>query len=268
MLCFSVSGYTQSSSNLLNGILPLLLDCSGSNCPVDIRSRHRTVFYNTPPLNPPNGYWEYLPEDYDDPAESPLLIFYHGIAQNGDGSSDLGLLLRHGPPRLINENNWDNEYPFVVLSPQHNGLFCPSANEVNNFIQFAKTQYDIDEQRIYLTGLSCGAIGIWSYLGNFLNNDVAAAVPIAGNGVSAWNSRGCDLTAINICAFHGDADPTVPVSGTNVPMDGMAACDPGTGEQIKTIYPGVEHDSWTQTYDGSAGHDIYEWMLGKSLPVP
>jgi len=29
-----------------------------------------------------------------------------------------------------------------------------------------------------------------------------------------------------------------------------------------TIYPGVGHDSWTRTYDGSAGHDIYTWMLG------
>ena len=28
-----------------------------------------------------------------------------------------------------------------------------------------------------------------------------------------------------------------------------------------TIYPGVGHDSWTRTYDGSAGHDVFGWML-------
>jgi hypothetical protein len=27
------------------------------------------------------------------------------------------------------------------------------------------------------------------------------------------------------------------------------------------IYPGVGHDSWSATYDGSGGHDIYAWML-------
>jgi hypothetical protein len=28
------------------------------------------------------------------------------------------------------------------------------------------------------------------------------------------------------------------------------------------VYPGVDHDSWTRTYDLTAGNDIYEWMLG------
>jgi hypothetical protein len=29
----------------------------------------------------------------------------------------------------------------------------------------------------------------------------------------------------------------------------------------KTIYPGVGHNSWDRTYDGSAGHDVFEWLL-------
>ena len=29
-----------------------------------------------------------------------------------------------------------------------------------------------------------------------------------------------------------------------------------------TVYAGIDHDSWTGTYDESAGHDIYEWLLG------
>ena len=28
-----------------------------------------------------------------------------------------------------------------------------------------------------------------------------------------------------------------------------------------TVYPGVGHDSWDRTYDLSAGHDIYSWLL-------
>jgi hypothetical protein len=31
-----------------------------------------------------------------------------------------------------------------------------------------------------------------------------------------------------------------------------------------TVYPGVDHDSWTRTYDLSAGHDIYAWMLDQT----
>ena len=42
----------------------------------------------------------------------------------------------------------------------------------------------------------------------------------------------------------------------------LNACTPAPSVPPKlTIYPGVGHDSWTRTYDGSAGHDIYAWML-------
>jgi hypothetical protein len=30
----------------------------------------------------------------------------------------------------------------------------------------------------------------------------------------------------------------------------------------------VDHDSWTRTYDLSAGHDIYDWLLGFTVPAP
>jgi hypothetical protein len=32
--------------------------------------------------------------------------------------------------------------------------------------------------------------------------------------------------------------------------------------------PGVGHDSWTRTYDLSAGNDVYSWLLGFSRPSP
>jgi len=118
---------------------------------------------------------------------------------------------------------------------------------------------------VYLTGLSCGGIGSWAYLGKYLDAQLAAMVPIAADGASAWNSKGCDLAKVAIWAFHGDADGTVGVYGTNAPMDGLAGCaSPPAKETKKTIYPGVGHNSWDMTYDLSAGHDIYAWMLGKA----
>jgi hypothetical protein len=50
-------------------------------------------------------------------------------------------------------------------------------------------------------------------------------------------------------------------------MDQLAACPaPPALEIKKTIYPGVGHDSWSRTYDLSAGHDVYAWMLSKTRP--
>jgi predicted peptidase len=216
------------------------------------------------------GYWEYLPGGYPSAgAQWPLLVALHGIGENGNGTTDLPKVLNVGITKLINQDMWPGDRPFVVLMPQHVGGGCPNANEIQAFIDYGITNYDIDPRFVYLTGLSCGAIGAWNYLGQHLDSQIAAMVPIAGLGGSAWNAAGCDLGKVAIWAFHGDEDPTVSVDGTNVPMDGLAGCpSPPALENIKTIYPDVFHNSWDMTYNLSAGHDIYTWMLGFSKPMP
>ncbi|MCK6538288.1 MAG: hypothetical protein L6Q84_35385 [Polyangiaceae bacterium] len=198
----------------------------------------------------------------------PLMVFLHGVGENGSGdATELAKVKAAGPPKLIGKDQWPNSRPFVVLSPQHPGGGCPSAAEVHDFITFAIGAYPIDPKRVYLTGLSCGAIGSWSYVGAHLNEKIAAFVSIAGDGKGAWGKQGCKLGQVPIWAFHGDQDGTVDVSGTKVPMEGLAQCTaPAPVAAKMTIYPGVGHDSWTKTYDLSAGHDIYAWMLGFTHP--
>jgi predicted esterase len=211
----------------------------------------------------PQGFYEYLPPGYPGGAHWPLLFALHGIGENGDGSTQLDNVINVGIGKLIENDAWPNDRPFVVLIPQHSGGDCPNAAEIQSFIAWGMESYDIEPKQVYLTGLSCGAIGSWDYLAQNLDSQIAAMVPIAGDGKGAWGAKMCDLAKVAIWAFHGDADPTVDVSGTNVPMDGLAGCpSPPAKENKKTIYPGVGHDSWDQTYDLSAGNDIYTWMLG------
>jgi hypothetical protein len=40
--------------------------------------------------------------------------------------------------------------------------------------------------------------------------------------------------------------------------------DPPPKDVRLTIYPDADHDAWTRTYDGSAGHDIYRWLLDQT----
>ncbi|MCA9624417.1 MAG: hypothetical protein KC731_35585 [Myxococcales bacterium] len=216
---------------------------------------------NTTPAG--QGFWEYLPSGYPGGAKWSLLVALHGVGENGNGTNELTKLLNTGIPKLINQDNWPLDRPFVVLMPQHEGGGCPGAGEIQAFIDYGIQTYEIDPRYVYLTGLSCGAIGSWGYLQQNLDSQIAAFVPIAGNGTGAWNNAGCDLAKVGIWAFHGDADGTVDVSGTNTPMDGLATCpSPPALETKKTIYPGVGHNSWDRTYDLSEGHDIYTWMLG------
>jgi hypothetical protein len=214
------------------------------------------------------GFYEYLPGGYPGGAKWPLLMVLHGIGENGNGTSELDDLFATGIPPLIQNDQWPGERPFVVLMPQHpDDDGCPPAAEVNAMFEYALANYEIDLRYVFLTGLSCGAIGSWTYLAEHLDEHIAAFVPVAGNGTGAFNSQGCDLAKVAIWAFHGDADNTVNVSGTNEPMDGLAACPkPPALETLKTIYPGVDHNSWDQTYNLMAGHDIYAWFLANPKP--
>ena len=132
---------------------------------------------------------------------------------------------------------------------------------------FAMAHYDVDPSRVYITGLSCGAIGSWGYLGAHTNERVAAAVLIAGDGHDAYSQAGCALGKVPIWAFHGDADTTVLPSGSVDPINALDACtNPAAVDAKLTLYPGVGHNSWDQTYNLSSGNDIYAWMLGYTKP--
>lgn len=244
----------------------------------------------------PLGYYEYLPPGYGE-APSPLLVFLHGYGETGDGSAqELPQLLATGVPRLVAINGWPTDRPFVVLSPQHDfptdasayapcesapepggscamrvqhdlghpheASACTTPQEVGEFLQFALDHYQVDPSRIYLTGLSCGGFATWEYLAQGLGPEVAAAVPIAAEGRPAWNTAGCELGDAAIWTFHGDADDLVSPDGSIQPMTNLAQCpSPPRQDARLTVYQGVDHDSWSSTYDLTAGHDIYEWLL-------
>src|SRR5690349_16487504 len=131
--------------------------------------------------------------------------------------SDLQKVVVHGPPKLIEADQWPEARPFIVLSVQHPGGDCPSSQEIADFITFAMGKYDVDPTRVYLTGLSCGAIGSWNYLGDHLTEKVAAAVLIAGDARAAFAKAMCNLGSVPIWAFHGDMDPTVLPAYDGVP---------------------------------------------------
>jgi predicted peptidase len=208
------------------------------------------------------GYWEYLPPHYGNGARYPLLVFRHGIGENGNGTSELSKVVVHGPPKLIEADKWPESRNWIVLSVQHTGDGCATPQETVDFFEFARANYDVDPTRIYLTGLSCGAIGSWDYLGEHTDETVAAAVLICGDGRPAFKKAGCNLGKVPIWAFHGEADPTVDPKGSIDAVASLQACTSPAPVDVKlTTYPGVGHDSWTMTYDlSNPQNDIYAWL--------
>lgn len=212
------------------------------------------------------GYIEYLPPGYGDGGPSPLLVALHGVGQSGPGDgASLTRLFELGIPPLIKGNRWPDSRPFVVLAPQHDAVVpavCIAPTEIADFLAFAIKHYDVDPARIYLTGLSCGAIGSWNYLGAHKDEVVAAAVLIAGGGYGAIDEAGCGLGRIPIWAFHGGRDDAVPARYSINSIARLQQCSNPTAVDARlTLYPEAGHDAWSRTYDLSVGNDVYSWLL-------
>ncbi|MEM7477920.1 MAG: prolyl oligopeptidase family serine peptidase [Planctomycetota bacterium] len=194
-------------------------------------------------------YLLYLPADYKaEQADKkwPLLVFLHGAGERG---ANLDKVKRHGPPKVVADKK---DFPFVTISPQ-----CPSGSFWNtgHLLQLIKStikEKNIDPDRVYLTGLSMGGFGSWA-LAAEAPELFAAVAPVCGGGDPRTARK---LLEIPIWAFHGDADRVVPITGSQRIVDAIK--DAG-GEKIKfTIYEGVGHDSWTETY---ANEELYKWFL-------
>jgi predicted peptidase len=223
----------------------------------------------------PNGFYEYLPAGYDGSLAAPLMVFWHGVGEDGDGlaepdgGGDLHLVPNNGPPKLIKANQWPNARPFIVLSPQHTGAgSCPSNDEIDAFITWALAHYTVDDKRIYLTGLSCGAIGSWSYIDKYKDKVVAATLLISGDPGNIYNDDGCALVSdLALWSVHGSADPTVNPADDENTMPKFIAC-PEPRDDVKfNVIDGGQHDVWTKTYDLSYGlGDVYQWMLDHPKP--
>ena len=194
-----------------------------------------------------SNYLLYLPEAYGKKKSWPLILFLHGAGERG---SDLYLVKLYGPPKFLETKK---DFPFIVVSPQ-----CPVKdwwpNRIDSLMALlddVTDRYNVDIERVYLTGLSMGGYGTWALAGQYPER-FAAIVPICGQGdVSDADA----LKDTPMWVFHGAKDTTVPLSNS----EEMVAAVREAGGNVKfTIYPEAGHDSWTETYNNE---QLYEWLL-------
>lgn len=194
-------------------------------------------------------YLLYLPEGYAEGDRAwPLVIFLHGAGERGKNLEQVKV---HGPPKHIANGE---DYPAIMVAPQ-----CPpkvwwDSDALQALLTSLKAEYRIDADRVYLTGLSMGGYGTWHWGGKY-PDEFAALIPICGGGDPADAER---LASLPIWAFHGDGDTIVGLKQSQQMVDAVNAKD---GQAKLTVYPGVGHDSWTETY---ANPDVTAWMLAQT----
>ncbi|MCL5029119.1 MAG: prolyl oligopeptidase family serine peptidase [Bacteroidetes bacterium] len=191
-------------------------------------------------------YLLYLPKDYDkDKSPSPLILFLHGAGERGN---DIEIVKRHGYPKVIETGK---DLSFVIISPQCKEELWWDSDELFTLLQEIISKYNIDTNRIYLTGLSMGGFGTWDlaikHPGMF-----AAIAPICGGGDP---SKVCAIKNLPVWVFHGAKDQVVPIKRSVEMVEALEACG---GNPKFSVFPEAAHDSWTQAYNNPK---LYEWFL-------
>ncbi|MFT5466355.1 MAG: putative peptidase [Verrucomicrobiales bacterium] len=196
------------------------------------------------------NYLLHLPKGYadDESKKWPVMLFLHGAGERGD---DLAKVKVHGPPNLA-DADW--EQPFIVISPQ-----CPNdqwwtwhTETLLGLIDSVIESHRVDEDRVYLTGLSMGGYGSWALASRYPEK-FAAVAPICGGGTPYMVRRMADLP---IWVFHGAKDGVVPLSESWRLVETLKKS--GAEKVEFTIYPEAGHNSWTESYDNPK---LYEWFL-------
>ena len=196
-------------------------------------------------------YLLFLPSTYAvHPQRWPLMLFLHGAGERGD---DLQLVKRHGVAKIVEEQP---AFPLLVVSPQCPPTEAWAPEPLLALLDDIEQHYDVDPERLYVTGLSMGGFGTWA-VAIAAPARFAAIAPICGGGDP---SRVGVLRHLPVWAFHGARDPIVPLQRTVEMVEALRQCG---GNVRFTVYPEAGHDAWTATY---ANPELYAWFLAHTRP--
>lgn len=214
-------------------------------------------------------YRVFLPPNYDPQKEYPMLISIHGAGSRG---KDNIKQLRSWVAGWMDEKV-QKEHPCIILMPQcpikqqwvnvswKNGSYTLKDTPISKPMKLAKEIVDkiidghaVDKDRIYVMGCSMGGYGTWNFVMRYPEL-IAAAVPICGAGDP---SMAKEIKHLPIWVFHGDKDPTVPLSGSTDMIEALTSFK--KNKTRMTIYKGVGHNSYTLAWKDP---ELIEWVFSQ-----
>ncbi|HKQ03920.1 MAG TPA: alpha/beta hydrolase-fold protein [Blastocatellia bacterium] len=217
-----------------------------------------TIFSDVDDTEQPYGL--YLPKNFNPKKKYPLVVMLHGAGSN----HRLSLRRVFGKSNQQGETDVEatryfpewKDVDFIVASPYARGTVGYQGiaeRDVLDVLADVKRRFPIDEDRVYLTGLSMGGGGtLWIGL---TRPDIWAAIaPVCPAPPEGTLELAPNALNYPVHFFQGGADPVVKPEGTREWVKRLEAL--GTRVEY-TEYPGVQHNSWENAYKDEA---IFDWF--------
>lgn len=195
----------------------------------------------------------------------PVVLLLHGVGERANPTQPLAQnrarLVTNPYVQLWSSPTVQQRWPSIIIAPQVSGdnrwvdappkqgnySLAPtpttSLTLAHEILQVTLAQYAsvVNPHRVYITGISMGAFGVWDAIERW-PQDFAAAAPVSGAGDP---SQASVIANLPIWDFHGALDTTVPPAASR---DMIAAITAAGGRPLYTEYPAAHHDIWVRVY--------------------
>lgn len=200
-----------------------------------------------------NGYnfWISTPDTYDSlKSDMPVILFLHGASLCG---SDLYRVRRYG---CLDAISMGRDINALLVAPQNpGGPWSPQ--KIMNVLEWVQQHYELDQNRIYVIGMSLGGYGTFDLCATYPEKFAAAMALCGGSSRKEF----CGLNKLPLWIIHGTADRDVPISQSQRIVDAMKGC--GSTDLLRfDKFPGVNHSQLSKMFYLP---ETYEWLMSHSL---
>ena len=177
-------------------------------------------------------------------GEGKDFVILHGFLGSGDNWKTLASQFAEAGYRvhLVDQRNHGRSFH----SDEFN--YDVMVEDVHNYFDLHHINHAV------LLGLSMGGMGTYDIIAS-MPGDFQSAVAICGGAHPALAEQ-MDLSK-PVWAFHGDEDLVVPLSASQQIVDAINAAG---GKAKLTVYSGVAHNSWDDTF---AEPELLPWLFAQ-----
>ncbi|MCD7715504.1 MAG: hypothetical protein LUI39_03495 [Lachnospiraceae bacterium] len=148
-------------------------------------------------------YSLYLPDDYSEDTEYPLVLFMPDAT--GEGSDEYLALTESLGGVIWTTEEWQSEHETIVLVPQYESSNTEDPAYTMELVAEIVSQYSVDTSREYLVGQSSGTIRSIKLLIDY-PDEFAGALLVAGQTDSAYTDSISQLSTQNIWMICSEGD--------------------------------------------------------------
>lgn len=209
------------------------------------------------------------PSRYSRSRRYPIVVCLHGFT--GQGTDNTLQVVSTYPVGVLARPAMRKEYPCFVFAPQAPHWWgdkpyggkrtgkvkqIPAMSMMLGCLEGIRSEFNIDRDRIYLTGHGMGAFGVFNALRTDPNT-FAAALTVSGGGDpnGVW-----PFAHVPLWAFGGEKSPILHYTQSMV-----AALKRVGGTPKLTVIEGVGTRCWQQVYDVPAA---WNWLFGQRRREP